>query len=64
MDCVNSTKIQVQCNGSVPSMSVDKSNGVNIFILSEEGKKVEIVSSASTEINVTTPGKTTNDDPV
>ena len=63
VDIVNSKRTQVQANGVVPNISIDKSEGATIFLQGADGKKVEIVTSASTEVNVVTPGKTENDDP-
>jgi len=63
LEVVNCNGVQAQCNGSVPSITIDKTQGCNLFLQTADSKKVEIVSSASTEINVTTPGKTANDDP-
>jgi small GTP-binding protein len=56
-DIVNSKRIQLQANGSIPNISIDKSEGVTVYIQSEAGKKVEIVTSAATEVNVVTPVK-------
>jgi len=63
VEIVNSSGIQLQANGVVPNISVDKSSGITIYVQTENGRKVEIITSASTEINVVTPGKTENDDP-
>eukprot|EP00026_Physarum_polycephalum_P018117 Phypoly_transcript_19588.p1 GENE.Phypoly_transcript_19588~~Phypoly_transcript_19588.p1 ORF type:complete len:206 (+),score=37.61 Phypoly_transcript_19588:84-620(+) len=62
-EIVNCKRVQVQANGAIPNISVDKSESVTIYVQSEAGKKVEIVTSAATEVNVVTPGKTENDDP-
>jgi len=63
VEVVNSKKLGVQANGSVPNIAIDKTEGVTLYILSEAGRKAEIVTSASVDINVITPGKTENDDP-
>jgi len=62
-EIVNCKRVQVQANSSIPNISVDKTEGVTIYVQSEAGKKLEIVTSASVEVNVVTPGKTENDDP-
>jgi len=64
LEIVNCQSVQAQVNGSAPAITIDKTYGVNLFLQSEEGKKTEIVTSASTDINVTTPGKGANDDPI
>jgi len=64
VEVVNSSGIQLQANKSVSSINVDKSNGVTIFLQSDEGRNVEIVTSTSTEVNVVTPGKTPDNDPL
>jgi len=62
-EVVNSKQVQIQANGSVPNITIDKTQGITIYIQSEAGKKTEIVTSASVDLNVVTPGKTENDDP-
>jgi len=64
VEIVNSVGTQVQANGAVPTVTVDKSSGVTIYLQSAEGKKASIITSNSSEVNVITPGKTANDDPV
>ena len=54
VEIVNSKKIQVQVNNNVPIMSVDKSNGVSLF-LSTESLDTSVVSSLSQEINIYVP---------
>jgi len=63
-EIVNSQSVQLQANGAVPSVTVDKSQGATIFLQAAEGKNVEIVTSSSTEVNVVTPGKTPDSDPI
>eukprot|EP01113_Clastostelium_recurvatum_P039159 TRINITY_DN594_c0_g1_i1.p1 TRINITY_DN594_c0_g1~~TRINITY_DN594_c0_g1_i1.p1 ORF type:complete len:180 (+),score=59.17 TRINITY_DN594_c0_g1_i1:45-542(+) len=62
-EIVNSKRVQIQANGSVPSITVDKSEGVIIYLQTAEARQAEVVTSASTEVNVVVPGKTENDDP-
>jgi len=64
VEVVRSQKLQIQANGKVAQIAVDKSSGVDIFIQSEHGKEVEIVSSISDSINVNFPGATEDDDPI
>jgi adenylyl cyclase-associated protein len=63
VEVVNSKRVQLQANGALPNVTVDKTEGVTLFIQTEEGKKVELVTSASTDVNIVTPGKTEDDDP-
>ena len=53
-EVMNSSSIQVQVNGSVPTIMVDKVDGCQIF-LSKNSLKSEIVSAKSTEMNVCVP---------
>jgi adenylyl cyclase-associated protein len=57
VEVANCQSIQLQSNGVIPSISIDKTNGTIIYLQAPEGKNVEIISSASTELNVVTPGK-------
>eukprot|EP01120_Amphizonella_sp_Union-15-10_P006269 TRINITY_DN1980_c0_g2_i1.p1 TRINITY_DN1980_c0_g2~~TRINITY_DN1980_c0_g2_i1.p1 ORF type:complete len:170 (-),score=49.64 TRINITY_DN1980_c0_g2_i1:67-576(-) len=63
VEVINSQKVQIQANGTVPSISVDKTHGATIYIQTPEGKKVEIVTSLSSEVNVVTPGASADSDP-
>lgn len=40
VEVVNSSGIQIQANGAVPSITVDKTSGVTIFVQSEAGRGV------------------------
>eukprot|EP01111_Echinosteliopsis_oligospora_P006038 TRINITY_DN199_c0_g1_i3.p1 TRINITY_DN199_c0_g1~~TRINITY_DN199_c0_g1_i3.p1 ORF type:complete len:169 (-),score=54.84 TRINITY_DN199_c0_g1_i3:68-574(-) len=62
-EVVNSKKIQLQANGAVPTIIVDKTNELTIYIQSPSGLKAEIVTSSATEVNVVTPGKSEDEDP-
>ncbi|PRP80056.1 Adenylyl cyclase-associated protein 1 [Planoprotostelium fungivorum] len=63
VEVVNSQSIQAQANGAIPSFTIDKTQGVTFYVQSQSGRKVEIITSGSSEVNVVTPGKTENDDP-
>mmetsp|Transcript_107022 Transcript_107022/g.303279 ORF Transcript_107022/g.303279 Transcript_107022/m.303279 type:complete len:500 (-) Transcript_107022:125-1624(-) len=54
VEMVNSNKVQVQTTGKVNSFAVDKCDGVMIW-LSKESLGAEIVTSKSSEMNVTIP---------
>jgi len=64
VEIVRSQKVQVQANGQIAQIIVDKTNGIDIFIQSEIGKSVEIVSSLSDAMNINYPGATPDDDPI
>jgi len=64
VEVVNSSKIQLQVNGSVPTISIDKVNGCTVYAQTPESQKVQILSSLSTELNVVTPGPKPDSDPV
>jgi adenylyl cyclase-associated protein len=54
VELVNSDRCQVQTTGKVNSFAIDKCNGVNVF-LSKQSLEADIVSSKSSEMNVTIP---------
>ena len=53
-EVMNSSGVQVQVNGTVPTIMVDKTDGCQIF-LSKESLKTEIVTAKSSETNVCIP---------
>lgn len=53
-ETVNCQSIQVQVLGKVPTVSVDKTDGIQIY-LSKDSLETEIVSSKSSEMNVSVP---------
>ena len=46
--------MKVQCKGQVPSVAIDKTDGCVVY-LSEEAKGAQIVTSKSSEMNVSFP---------
>lgn len=54
MDVIKSNKFGIQVNHSLPQISIDKSDGGNIY-LSKESLNTEIYTSCSTAINVNLP---------
>lgn len=54
MDVIKSNKFGIQVNLSLPQISIDKSDGGNIY-LSKESLNTEIYTSCSTAINVNLP---------
>jgi len=63
VEVINCLKVQLQANGNLPSLTIDKTTGATIYLQAEDSKKVDIITSLTSEINVVTPGKTANDDP-
>eukprot|EP01123_Difflugia_compressa_P001760 TRINITY_DN121_c0_g2_i4.p1 TRINITY_DN121_c0_g2~~TRINITY_DN121_c0_g2_i4.p1 ORF type:complete len:173 (+),score=44.82 TRINITY_DN121_c0_g2_i4:50-520(+) len=63
VEVINSKKIQLQANGAVPAISVDKTAGATIYLQTAASQSASIVTSLSSEVNVTIPGKTDDDDP-
>ena len=53
-EVMNSSGVQLQVNGTVPTIMIDKTDGCQIF-LSKESLKTEIVSAKSSEMNVCIP---------
>lgn len=53
-EVMNSSSMQVQVNGSVPTVMIDKTDGCQIF-LSEKSLKTEIVTAKSSEMNICIP---------
>ena len=62
IDVVNSQSCQVQILGKAPTVLVDKTDGMQLF-LSKDALDIEILTAKSSEVNVVVPGKTDNDDP-
>ncbi|KAL0491636.1 adenylate cyclase associated protein CAP1 [Acrasis kona] len=54
VEMVNSQGIKVQVNGNVPTVNVDKTDGVQIF-LSKSALGANIITSKSSEMNVCVP---------
>jgi len=62
-DVVNSTSIEVQVTGRVPSISIDKTSGCQVYI-GKDALDTEIYSSKSSEMNILIPPKVEGDDPI
>jgi len=61
MDVVNCISVEVQVTGKVPSISVDKTSGCQLYI-GKDALDTEIFSSKSSEMNVLIPGATPDAD--
>lgn len=57
IEFVNCQSVQMQVLGRVPTISIDKTDGCQMY-LSKDSLDVEIVSSKSSEMNVLIPGPT------
>jgi len=55
VEVVNSTGVEIQVLGRVPSFAIDKTSGCQIY-LSKDSLDSEIVSSKSSEMNISFPG--------
>lgn len=51
---VNCTGMQAQVTGKVPTISIDKTDGVQVY-LSAECLDVEIITAKSSEMNISVP---------
>lgn len=61
MDIVNCNSVEAQVTGKVPSMSVDKTSGCQLYI-GKDALDTEIFTSKSDQMNVLIPGATPEDD--
>lgn len=52
VDVVNSKSVQVQINKKAPTISIDKTDGAQLYLSPECSQSVEIFSSKSSEMNV------------
>lgn len=64
VEVINSKKVQIQANGSVHQISLDKTHGATVYLQSPAGLSASIATSLTSEVNIVTPGKTENDDSV
>lgn len=63
VEMVNCNSVKVQIIGSVPTVNVDKTDGVVVY-LSEKSLETTIITSKSSEMNVCVPGATEDDDSI
>jgi len=64
VEVINSKKVQIQANGSVHQISLDKTNGASVWLQTPAAQSAVIATSLTSEVNVVTPGKTENDDSI
>lgn len=60
-EIVNCNGVEVQCQGSAPTISVDNTGGCQLY-LSKESLEASITTAKSSEINVLVPGAEPNGD--
>ena len=61
----NSQRIRIDCQESVPSIAIDKSAGVIVQLSrAAVANPPALITSSITEVNLTVPGPTDEDDPV
>jgi len=60
-EVVNSKKVKIQCKGRAPTVSIDKTDGVVVYLSRETVAETKIVASKSSEMNVQFPGATDDD---
>mmetsp|Transcript_7671 Transcript_7671/g.8801 ORF Transcript_7671/g.8801 Transcript_7671/m.8801 type:complete len:463 (+) Transcript_7671:112-1500(+) len=55
-EIVNSKSVKVQCNENAPTLSIDKTDGITIYIMKRDViKNVKFVTAKSSEMNVSFP---------
>jgi adenylyl cyclase-associated protein len=52
VEVVNSSGMQVQCKGEVPSIAVDRTSGCQVYLTETGAPKTDIYTSESSEINI------------
>jgi len=62
VEVVNSKKIQLQANGVIPAIQLDFTHGATIFLQTDPGLDVKIVTSQCSGLNVVIPGAREEDD--
>jgi len=64
VDVVNSKKVQLQANGNLHVIAIDKSAGATIYLQTPASQKAEIATSLATEVNIVVPGATEESDSI
>ena len=64
IDIVNCNSVEIQATGKVPTIAVDKTDGCQLYLdeTAMAGDGPTIITSKSSECNVSTPGATPDDD--
>jgi adenylyl cyclase-associated protein len=63
VEVINGQKIQLQANGTVSSIVVEKTNGATLYLQKEGSQKAQIITSNSSEVNIVVPAANPNDPP-
>jgi adenylyl cyclase-associated protein len=63
VEIINGQKIQLQANGTVSSIVVEKTEGASLYLQKEGSQKAQIITSNSSEVNVIVPSPNPNDPP-
>ncbi|PSC76207.1 dipeptidyl aminopeptidase acylaminoacyl peptidase [Micractinium conductrix] len=63
-ELVNSSSVEVQCTGAVPTVAVDKCDGCQLYLPRGSLEATDITTAKSSEVNVIVPGATDDADPV
>lgn len=61
IDVINCKSVQAQILGTTPTISIDKTDGMNLF-LNPKCLDIQVYSSKSSEMNISIPGATSEDD--
>merc|ERR1711862_426593 len=64
VEIINGKKVQVQANGALNQISIDKTEGATVYLQTPASQSAEIVTSLTSEINIVLPGATEEDDMV
>jgi adenylyl cyclase-associated protein len=63
VEVINGQKIQLQANGTVSSIVVEKTTGATLYLQKEGSQKAQIITSNSSEVNIVVPATNPNDPP-
>ncbi|EFN50763.1 hypothetical protein CHLNCDRAFT_142506 [Chlorella variabilis] len=64
VELVNSSSVEVQCTGAVPTVAVDKCDGCQLYLPRGSLEVTDITTAKSSEVNVVVPGASEEADPV
>jgi adenylyl cyclase-associated protein len=53
-EVVNCSRVKVQCKERIPCISIDKTDGITVYV-SWEGRDIQVLSSKSSEMNISFP---------
>eukprot|EP01128_Nolandella_sp_AFSM9_P011294 TRINITY_DN7_c6_g1_i1.p2 TRINITY_DN7_c6_g1~~TRINITY_DN7_c6_g1_i1.p2 ORF type:complete len:158 (-),score=52.56 TRINITY_DN7_c6_g1_i1:131-604(-) len=64
VEVINSKKVQLQANGALNQIQIDKTNGATIYLQTAASQGAQLVTSLSSELNIVLPGATEEDDAI